>query len=215
MGLHIPTARLQMGGFAVATVGWIFCMTSMGLAEWRVWYVRRSPPLPPGLVCVGMWKVCIYQPSSYSQKDIACHLYRYADPSLPVDIRVAQSLLLAASVLGLLGKAFLVLALRRVCVGSLRKESTRRLFLAAGVQLVSASACISVAVVCNASAVGKAAGVAFPPSFALPFQPETQEVGGASIVATLAVSLMLLSGLLSLSYTLPPESQVHPVISEV
>ncbi|XP_071076535.1 claudin-34-like [Desmodus rotundus] len=215
MSLPVQSARRQVAGFAVGTLGCIFCMMSMGLTEWRVWHVEHAPPSPAGLACIGMWKVCIYRHSRYSGRDIACHLYHYADTYLPLDVRAAQSLLLAASVLGLLGKGLLVLALRHVFVGRLRTDEAHDLFLTAGILKVSAGTCISVAVVCNYCSVVRAAGIAFPPSFALPFKPKAQHVGGTCGVAVLAALMLLLSGLLSFFYKVPPESQVHPVISDI
>ncbi|KAM5290786.1 claudin-34 [Glossophaga mutica] len=215
MSLPVHSARCQVAGFAVGTLGCIFCIMSMGLAEWRVWYMDHTPLFPVGLACVGVWKVCIYHHSSYSKRDIACHLYRYADAYLPPDIRAAQTLLLAASVLGLVGKGLLVLALRHVFVGSLHRGAAQNLFLTAGILKVTAGTCISVAVVCNYYSVAGEAGIAFPPSFALPFQPKAQEVGTTGGVAVLAALMMLLSGLLSFFYTVCPESQVHPIVSEI
>ncbi|XP_045711829.1 claudin-34 [Phyllostomus hastatus] len=214
MSLLVQSAHRPVAGFAVGTLGCIFCIMSMGLAEWRVWHVEHTPVLPVGLACVGMWKVCIYRPSGYSKR-ITCHLYRYTDAYPPPDIRAAQNLLLAASLLGLVGKALLVLGLRHVFVGSLHSGAAQNFFLAAGALKVTAGTCISVAVVCNYCSVTRAAGIAFPPSFALPFQPKAQDVGNACGVAVLAALMMLLSGLLAFFYKVPPESQVHPVVTEI
>ncbi|KAF6072969.1 claudin 34 [Phyllostomus discolor] len=215
MSLLVHSAHRPMASFAVGTLGCIFCIMSMGLAEWRVWHMDHTPLVPGGLACVGMWKVCIYRPSSYSKTHITCHLYRYTDAYPPPDIRAAQNLLLAASLLGLLGKELLALALRNVFVDSRHADAAQNLFLAAGTLKVAAGTCISVAVVCNYRSVTRAAGIAFPPSFALPFKPRAQDVGNASSVAVLAALMMLLSGLLSFFYKVPPESQVHPVVAEI
>lgn len=204
-GAHRP-----MAAFIVSTLGCIFCMMCIGLPEWRVWHMDHTPRFPAGLACVGMWKVCIYRHSSYSKREIICYLYRYRDFNLPPDIRAAQNLLLTANLLGLLGKVLLVLALQNISVGSLRTDTTQNLFLIAGVLKVTAGTCISVVVVCNYCSVIRAAGIIFPPSFALPFRPKAQEVGTTCSLAVLAALMMLLSGLLSLFYKVPPQSQVHP-----
>ncbi|XP_037013460.2 claudin-34 [Artibeus jamaicensis] len=216
MTLAVHSARRQVAGFAVGTLACIFCMMSMGLTEWRMWYLERTPMSSAGLACIGVWKVCIYRHSSYSKRDIACHLYHYTDAYLPLDIQASRNLLLAASILGLLGKGLLVLALRHVFVGSLDTNVTaQNLFLTAGILKVAAGTCISVAVVCNYCSVLKAEGIAFPPSFALPFKPQAQDVGSTCGLAVLAAFMMLLSGLLSCFYRVAPESQVHPVVSEI
>ncbi|XP_036909773.1 claudin-34 [Sturnira hondurensis] len=216
MSSAVRTARRQVAGFVVGTLGYIFCMLSMGLAEWRMWYMERTPLSPASLACVGMWKVCIYRHSSYPNGGNTCHLYRYTDAYLPLDIRAAQNLLLAASILGLLGKGLLVLGLRRVFVGSLEADAAaQNLFFTAGILKITAGTCISVAVAYNYCSVIKAAGIAFPPSFALPFKPEAQNVGSTCGVAVLAALMMLLSGMLSFFYKGAPQNQVHPVVSEM
>ncbi|XP_054551836.1 claudin-34 isoform X3 [Talpa occidentalis] len=44
MVLFINNANCQIAGFALLTIGWILCTTSMGLDEWRVWNVYMGPP---------------------------------------------------------------------------------------------------------------------------------------------------------------------------
>ncbi|XP_005881035.1 PREDICTED: claudin-34 [Myotis brandtii] len=211
----VNSANCQVAGFAVTTVGWIFSMTCMGLAEWRVWYVDNSSTPFPGLACIGMWKVCTYQPTSLHSRPISCHRYTYSDTYLPLDILIAQNLLLAASLLGLLGKVLMVMGLWRVYVGKRQDDDTCNLLFACGVLSITAGAFIFIAVIWNYHSVMNEEGISFPPSFHIPFKPDRQEIGSTVPVAVLAAFLMLLSGLLTISFQRPPNSQVYPEVSQV
>ncbi|XP_058391143.1 claudin-34 [Diceros bicornis minor] len=215
MILLINSANCQVAGFAVATVGWILSTICMGLVEWRVWYMDNTSLFPSGLACVGMWKVCIYHRAGNFNRPTSCHRYTYHDTYLPVDIHVAQNLLLIASVLGLLGKVSTTFALRNVYVGILWKNATCTAFVASGILNIAAGVCISIAVIWNYYSVMNEEGIAFPPHFCMPFKPDTQEIGSAVTVACLAAFMMLLSGSFFLSYKFPLESQPHPEVSEV
>ncbi|XP_027464499.1 claudin-34 isoform X2 [Zalophus californianus] len=208
-------ANCQVAGFAIATVGWILTTTSMGLVEWRVWYLDNTSLFPSGLVCVGMWKVCIYHHISNYNRATFCHRYDYRDTYLPLDIRVSQNLLLVASILGLLGRASLIFVLRNACMGVLWKNATFIPFVASGILNLAAGICISIAVVWNYHSMMNEEGITFPPSLSIPFKPNTQEIGNAFLVACLAAFMMMLSGLLFLSYKFPMVSQVHPQTSEM
>ncbi|XP_006088681.1 claudin-34-like [Myotis lucifugus] len=208
-------ANCQAASFALNTVGWILSMTCMGLAEWRVWYMESSSVPSRGLACIGMWKVCTYQPNSLHSRNIECHRYTYSDTYLPLDIRIAQNLLLAASLLGLLGKVLMVTGLQRVYAGQLQKDTTCNPFFASGVLSIIAGAFILIAVMWNHQSVMNEEGIRFPPSFQIPFRPDRQETGSTVLLAVLAAFLMMLSGLLTISFQLPPNIHVYPEVSQV
>ncbi|XP_006775288.1 PREDICTED: claudin-34-like [Myotis davidii] len=208
-------ANCQAASFALNTLGWMFSMTCMGLAEWRVWYMESSSAPSRSLACIGMWRVCTYQPANLHSRKKECHRYTYSDTYLPLDIRIAQNLLLAASLLGLLGKVLMVTGLQRVYAGQLQKDTTCNLFFASGVVSIIAGAFILIAVMWNHQSVVNEEGIRFPPSFHIPFRPDRQETGSTVPVAVLAAFLMMLSGLLTISFQLPSDSQVHPEVSKV
>ncbi|XP_006775287.2 PREDICTED: claudin-34-like, partial [Myotis davidii] len=162
----------QVVSFALNTLGWMFSMISMGLARWRLWYISAPSQ---GLACIGMWKVCTYQSANLHSRKIECHRYTYSDTYLPLDIRIAQNLLLAASLLGLLGKVLMVPGLRRVYAGQLQKDTTCNLFFTSGVLSIIAGAFILTAVTWNYHSVFNEEGVRFPSSFHIPFRPDRQE----------------------------------------
>ncbi|XP_005876698.1 PREDICTED: claudin-34 [Myotis brandtii] len=219
----------QAVSFTLNTLGWMFSMICMGLAKWRLWYMESISAPSRGLACIGMWKVCTYQSANLHSRPIACHRYtysdtylpldiriaHYSDTYLPLDIRIAQNLLLAASLLGLLGKVLMVTGLLRVYAGQLQKDTTCNLFFASGVLSVVAGAFIFTAVIWNHHSVMNEEGIHFPPSFQIPFRPDRQEMGSTVPVAVLAAFLMLLSGLLTISFQLPPNIHVYPEVSQV
>ncbi|XP_006160984.1 claudin-34-like, partial [Tupaia chinensis] len=202
----------QVAGLAVATIGWILTVSSTGFTEWRVWYMESTSP--PGLSCVGMWRVCIYHRESYSSEIKLCHPYTYQDTFLPLDIRVAQHLLLGAIILGLLGKTLIIFALWTLNTGVPRGGVTYKLFVGSGILHMTAGFCISAAVAWNYYSITRMQGIAFPPSFQIPYKPDTQEIGSAVLLAALAALLMLLSGLFFLSYRSPRGNKVHPEVRQ-
>ncbi|XP_037676846.1 claudin-34-like [Choloepus didactylus] len=213
--LSLGSIHRQGVGFAAATVGWILSITSMGLVVWQVWYIDNNPLFPSSLACVGMWRVCIYHHVSNVNRVPFCYHYTSHEPFLPLDILMAQNLLLVTSLLGLLGKASIIFALRNTHMGILQKKATHVPFMASGILYVAAGICISATVVWNYFSVMKEEGISFPPSCDLPFKPDAQEVGSASVMVLLANFLLLLSGFSFLFYRFPLNSQVHPRISEL
>ncbi|ELV12896.1 claudin-34 [Tupaia chinensis] len=209
MTVIVDSTLLQVAGLAVATLGWVLSITSLVLVEWRVWYMESTSP---GLACVGMWGVCTYQRSGNSNQVKSCYQYPYHDTFLPLDIRVSQHLLLAANILGLLGKTAIILALRNISMGIRPKNVTCSPFIVPGMLHITSSICITVIVVWNYYSVISMEGIPFPPSYNLPFKPDTQETGSAVLLAALAAFLMLLSGLFYLSYKFPRGNKVHPEV---
>ncbi|XP_054571443.1 claudin-34-like [Eptesicus fuscus] len=208
-------ANCQAAGLSLNILGWLLSMVCMGLANWRVWYIESSPTPTWELASIGMWKVCTYQPNSLQTRPIVCHRYTYTDTYLPMDIRFAQNLLLAASLLGLLGKWLMVMGLRRVYAGQLQKDTTYNLFLISRILSIVAGSFIFIAVLSNYHAVKNEEGIHFPPSFHIPFRPDRQEIGSAVYLAVPAACLMLLSGLFTISFQLPRNSQMYPQVSQV
>ncbi|KAM5197252.1 claudin-34 [Hipposideros larvatus] len=210
MNLLIDSANCQVVGFVVATVGWILSITSMGHVEWRMWYMNSSSYSTPNLACVGMWKVCIYYYISYFDRPTSCHLYTYRDAYLPVSIRVGQHLLLAASILELLGKVSIIIALRKMFTRIHLRRGICHPFVVSGILNTVASTCILIAVIWNYKSVMNEEGISFPPSFHVPFKPDTQENGNAMLAACLASFMMMLSGLFHLTYKCSLHNPVHP-----
>ncbi|XP_010621807.1 claudin-34 [Fukomys damarensis] len=210
MPVHAHATNRQVSGFAIATIAWILSSTSMGLVEWRVWHMEDPTFSRSSFVCVGMWRLCVYKHDSNFSRAKRCHQYTHRDTFLPPDIRAAQYLLLAASILGLVGKAFAVRALQKVTAEAPPKDLPWRPFATAGTLTLVACACVSLAVCWNFYSVVIGEEIYFPQASQVPFQPGAMEMGSAMLVACLGAFLMLLSGLLFLSCSNPLDTQVHP-----
>lgn len=215
MSSRTNSGNYQVAGFAIATAGWILSITCMGLVEWRVWHMNTTSLLEPSVICVGMWKVCVYRHVTYFDRDTLCYPYTYGDTFLPVDIRVGQHLLLAASILGLLGKIFSVFALRKLSIRILGRKFICNPFALSGILNMAGGICIFITVIWNHKSVMNGEGISFPPSFHIPLQPDWQEMGNAMLVAYLSAFLMVLSVLFLLTFKCPGPNQVQPEVSEM
>lgn len=131
--LVINSTNCQIG-FAVATIGWILGTTAMGFVEWRVWYLDNASQFS-GLACMGMWRVCVFRQTNITTAT-SCHSYSYHDTYLPLDIRVSQHLLLMASILGLLGKAFVTFPLKMCPWEFLRRILPTKLLVSISVAVI-------------------------------------------------------------------------------
>uniref|UniRef100_A0A8C8YDW8 Claudin-34 n=1 Tax=Prolemur simus TaxID=1328070 RepID=A0A8C8YDW8_PROSS len=199
MPLTISSSNRQVPGFTIATIGWILSSTSTGLVDWRVWHMDNSSSFPTGHAYVGMWKVCIYRHHTNISTDTICHQYTYYDDFLPLNVRISQHLLLLASILGLVGKGYSIHGIWSMHVGILQERKVRRSFVISGTLDMIAGLCVLSAVLWNYCCITTLQGIAFPPSFQLPFKPDRQETGNATVMANLGAVLKVLSGFL-LSY---------------
>uniref|UniRef100_A0ABI7VWX6 Claudin 34 n=1 Tax=Felis catus TaxID=9685 RepID=A0ABI7VWX6_FELCA len=214
MALPQGANSCQSAGFALATLGWILAITSMGLVEWRVWHTGNTSLSHSGVVCVGMWKVCIYHHAPDTNRSTLCYHYTQEDTYIPLGIRICQNLLLVASILGLMGRVSTIFALKNVCVGSVQRNATFGPRVS-GILDIAAGICVLIPVIWNYHSVMNEEGIAFPPFLSLPFKPNTQELGSAVLVAGLSAIMMLSSGLIFLFYGCPIARQVQPQTSEM
>eukprot|EP00074_Homo_sapiens_P061715 XP_006724511.2 claudin-34 isoform X1 [Homo sapiens] len=208
------SADCQFSVFALTTIGWILSSTSTGLVEWRIWYMKDTSLYPPGIACVGIFRVCIYRRRTNSTTTKFCYRYSYQDTFLPFEISMAQRFLLTASIFGFFGRAFNMFALRNMSM-RMFEEDTYNSFVVSGILNIAAGVFNLIAVLQNYDAVINSQGITFLPSLQMPFKPDVQEVGTAIQVAGIGVLPMLLTGMFSLFYKCPPYGQVHPGISEM
>ncbi|XP_076774557.1 claudin-34 [Arvicanthis niloticus] len=201
----------QVGGLALSTIAWILCITSMGLPQWRVWYLEEPVISYPSMAFVGVWKACIYHHDNFSNIRM-CYQYSYHDSFIPLDIRVSQHLMLTTSLLWLVGKIATVYALRNVYMGRQEESVTYNAFGFSAILNIIASSFVFLAVLCNYFSIINKEGIDFPPSFHIPLYPHIQQVGIAMVVAFLAAILFLCSGVIFISYTFPLKIQVLPNI---
>ncbi|KAL1765641.1 claudin-34-like [Sigmodon hispidus] len=197
-------ANRQLGGFVVSVIAWILCSASMGLPQWRVWSFQDPIDSKPGMTLVGIWSTCVY----YYQDENStmfkrCYKYKYQDTFIPLDIRVAQHLLLISSFLGLIVTISIIVALWKLYSGRLRKKDTHNPFKLPGSLNMVASSLVFLSTLYNYLSIIRKDGIAFPPSFHTSSFPDTQKVGIALVMATLSCFLFLVGGTISLSFVLP------------
>ncbi|NXK09665.1 CLD34 protein, partial [Herpetotheres cachinnans] len=201
----VSTSHLQLAAFGLGTVGWILCMVSMGIVEWRVWHVDNTTTISSGIAWVGIWKVCFisYRHISSGYKEQFCHKFSDYNSSIPHEIYAAQGLLLIAMFTGLLGLTATIFALRNVYMGITHKTLITRLFLVGGFFYMFAGLFVLIPVSWNFYSVMHNQSITFPPSYYMPSSPAVQEAGAAIPIGIVAVILLLLSGTFSLSYRFP------------
>ena len=206
-----PASR-QLGGFALATLAWILCSVSMGLPQWRVWCFQEPMDSKPRMTLVGMWQVCIYHQEGKFNISNVCYKYNYQDSFIPLDIRMAQCLLLISSFLGMIATVTSIVALWKLFSGRLRKKDTYNPFILPGILNIIASSCVFLSTLFNYLSIIRNDGIDFPPSFHTPSLPDTQKLGTALAMATLSSFLFLVGGTISVSFTLPRHSGKYSAI---
>uniref|UniRef100_F6YLS8 Claudin 34 n=2 Tax=Monodelphis domestica TaxID=13616 RepID=F6YLS8_MONDO len=198
MSSYLSSGNTQLTGFLLTVVGWILLGVSVGQVEWRLWHLGNTTSIiPTGSVWVGLVKVCYYSGvrlSPQRRTSKVCHAYGRRNSFLPEDIRAIQNILLLACILGALGKASLVIGLRNLYLGIVRKSTACNSFTIGGLCYLSAGICVLICVLWNSYAVFKNEGINFPASFHIPPRPKTQEVGTAISTAIISIILMLLGG---------------------
>lgn len=189
----------QIRGFALATLAWIMCSTSMGLPEWRVWYLEEPTVSSPSMAFIGMWKASICHPVDNSSHHRVCQHYTYHDALVPLDIRLAQHLLLVANIIGLVGTVCAVFTIQQLYTEKLEKNDDNPFVLSAVLNAV-ASTFIFLAVMCNYFSVPSKEGLSFLPSLEMPLFPYAQRAGSAMGMASISAILFLLSAIIFISY---------------
>ncbi|XP_052600893.1 claudin-34-like [Peromyscus californicus insignis] len=199
----------QLGGFAAAILAWILCSASMALPHWRVWGFREPMDSKPRMTLVGMWMTCVYHQENLSNILRACYPYTYQDTFIPLDIRVAQHLLLVSSFLGMVATVSIIVALWKIYSGKTRKKAHYNPFFFSGVLNIIAGSFVFLSVLYNYFAIIHKDRIAFPPYFRTPSFPDTQRVGTALTMATLSSVLFLVGGTISLSFTFSRRPYIH------
>lgn len=205
--LLLVNNNMQMTSFALLTVGWILCTTALGFTDWWIWHMSS----PPSLALVGLWKVCIYH-APHSGGLSFCYRYALFNSYLPPYFYNAQYLMLLGSILGLLGKVFLTVALK-IMIMEIRPNKKNN-FLVSGFLCTFSSICIIISIIYTYQATKNDQEINFPPSFLLPSRPSTQELGSAVPVDSLAAIMIFLSGFFPLLHIFPVKDHLQPLFRE-
>ncbi|KAK2874679.1 hypothetical protein Q8A67_021832 [Cirrhinus molitorella] len=210
----VHTAHAQFVALWLGTVGWALIIVTVGLVEWRVWEVSDLSVITSGLAWVGIWRVCFYShaPILSGSQIMFCQRIRLSESFTPPEIAAAQVLLLVALVLGLAGNASVVYALRNVYFGLNKLKPIKLAFSSGGVLLILTGASTLVPVCWNLHSVVNNQTISFPAEFRMPPAPVNQSIGPGIAVGIFASILVVLSGLVFLSYRVPVilEAKVRP-----
>ncbi|KAK9518875.1 hypothetical protein VZT92_021643 [Zoarces viviparus] len=192
------TAHWQFLGLMAGVLAWILIMAATGLNEWRLWFVDDVSVVTSGVAWVGIWRACFY---SHALSGIEnCRGIGISDTFAPAEIHVAQVLMVLALVCGLVGNISGAVAMRMVYFSVEDRRNMRLVFVLAGLMYLLTGTLCSLPLAWNMSSVLNNSSIHFPPEFHLPAAPARQRVGSAIAVGVFASILMLVSGLLFLSY---------------
>lgn len=174
------TAHWQFLGLVAGALSWILIMTTVGLNEWRLWHVADVSVITSGVAWVGIWRACFY--SHALPKLENCQSISISDDFVPVEIPVAQVLMLVGVVCGVAGNISAAVAIRMAYFSVKDRSNIRLVFVMAGtLYLLTGVSCL-VPLVWNMNSVLKNNTIDFPPEFHLPAAPDRQQVGSAIIV---------------------------------
>uniref|UniRef100_A0A665STF7 Claudin 34 n=1 Tax=Echeneis naucrates TaxID=173247 RepID=A0A665STF7_ECHNA len=194
----VHTAHTQFMGLLAGFLAWIFTMITLGLNEWRLWHVADESIITSGMAWVGIWRTCFY---SHVLPELEnCRSIGISETFLPVEIPVAQVMMLLAVICGLAANISAALAVRMAYFSVEDRSNIRLVFVLAGSLYLLTGLLSMVPLVWNMKSVLNNSTIDFPPEFHLPVAPARQQVGSAIGVGILASILMFISGLVFLSY---------------
>lgn len=192
------TAHWQFLGLIFGFLAWIFTMVTAGINKWRLWRVADVSIITSGETWVGIWRACFY--SHIFPRAENCHTLSISDPFVPVEIPVAQVLMVGAMISGLAGNIFAAIAMRIAYFSVEDRKNIRMVFVMAGVLYLLTAIFLLVSLVWNMSSVLNNSTIDFPQEFDLPAAPVSQRVGPAIGMGVFASILMIISGVLFLCY---------------
>lgn len=187
-------------------------MMTAGLNEWRLWHVSDVSVITSGVAWVGIWRACFYSHNLPTTE--SCLGMGITDKFVPVEISVAQVLIMVAAIGGLGGNIIATYAMRSVLFAVESRVHIRLVFSAAGVLYLLTGACSLVPLLWNMSSVLTNRTIDFPPEYHMPPAPARQEVGSAIVIGFIASLLVIFCGVLFLCYRYPlqvQESMVQPM----
>ncbi|KAM3619826.1 uncharacterized protein V6R79_014211 [Siganus canaliculatus] len=194
----VHTAHWQFLGLTTGVLSWILILFTTGVNEWRLWEVEDESVITSGLAWVGIWRACFY---TQVLPDVeTCESISISDDFAPVEIPVAQVLMMLAVISGLAGNLSAGAAVRLAYFTLDDRRNMRLFFVLAGSLYVLTGIMCLVPLVWNMTSVLVGSTIDFPPEFHLPAAPVSQRVGSAIIVGIIGSILMLFSGIVFLSY---------------
>ncbi|KAK7915765.1 hypothetical protein WMY93_011526 [Mugilogobius chulae] len=192
------TAHWQFFALVLGFLSWIFTLATVGLDDWRVWFVSNTTIVNSGVAWVGIWRTCFY---SHVLAEVEyCQNLSITEPFLPTEIKLAQVLMMLAVMTGLAGNMIAAYGMRMAYFSVENRSRIKLVFLLAGTAYLLTGFCSLLPLAWNLNSVLSNRTIDFPPEYHLPAAPVMQNVGNAIGVGMFASVLMLLSGLVFLCY---------------
>lgn len=191
------TAHWQFFGLVLAVLGLILTAATGGVDDWRVWYVDDVSVITSGMAWVGIWRACFY--SNVLDTAEFCRRISMTDSFIPPEIAAAQVLCMTAIPVGIAANLVAGYAMR-CAYFNIDRGNVRLFFLAAGALYFLTATCSLIPVFWNMSSVLENRTIDFPPEFLLPPAPCKQELGLGITTGIGSSVLLIISGLLFLSY---------------
>uniref|UniRef100_A0A8D2KUG0 Uncharacterized protein n=1 Tax=Varanus komodoensis TaxID=61221 RepID=A0A8D2KUG0_VARKO len=201
---------LQFCGLFLAILGWIMCVTSTAVEQWRVWHVHNVTGISSGIVWIGIWKVCFMKDATEKNKYFYCEEFTDEHKTLPKEIFIAQDLMALASIVNALAISFMSFALWNVFKTTKQKEALITFFTIGGILNLAAGVIVSIPISWNLHSVLAKEEIEFPEFFQLPRAPKDQYVGTAIYIGFGAVALQLVSGSFILIQKYLTVNKTHP-----
>ncbi|XP_060774328.1 claudin-34 [Neoarius graeffei] len=202
----VHTAHWQFFGLVLGVVGLILTVATSGVDDWRVWHVGDVSVITSGMAWVGIWRACFY--SNVLDTAEFCRSISITDSFIPPDIAAAQVLCMTAIPVGIAANLIAGYAMRRAYF-NIDGGHVRRFFSSAGVLYFLTAVCSLIPVFWTMSSVLENRTIDFPPEFLLPPAPYKQELGLGIITGIGSSVLLIISGLLFLSYSKTRKPRKH------
>ncbi|XP_008323172.1 claudin-34-like [Cynoglossus semilaevis] len=199
------TAHPQLVALWLSCFGWTLTAMALGLDQWRVWLVSDRDIITSGMAWVGLWRACFHSHTVVSPGSgfTHCRSISLTEAFTPPEIVSGQILMVLSFVVGLLGNAGGIYALRNTYFGLEANTPVRLSFCAAGALCLLAAAISLIPLMWNLSSVVTNQTIAFPPEFQLPAAPQSQYVGYSISLGVVGTVLMFASGIIFCRYKLP------------
>ncbi|KAK3574093.1 hypothetical protein QTP86_002859 [Hemibagrus guttatus] len=200
------TAHWQFFGLVLAVLGLILTIATSGMDDWRVWYVNDVSVITSGMAWVGIWRACFY--SNVLDAAEFCRRISITDSFIPQEIAAAQVLCMTAIPVGIAANLIAGYAIR-LAYFNIDGGHIRLFFSSAGALYFLTATCSLIPVFWNMNSVHKNHTIDFPPEFLLPPAPYKQELGLGITTGIGSSVLLIISGLLFLSYRQPRKPRKH------
>lgn len=200
------TAHWQLFGLVLAVLGLILTIATSGVDDWRVWYVDDVSIITSGTAWVGIWRACFY--SSVLETTEFCRRMSITDSFIPPEIAAGQVLCMTAVVMGIAANLVAGYAVRRAYF-NIEGGHVRIFFFSAGALYFLTATCSLIPVFWNMYSVLENRTIDFPPEFLLPPAPYKQKLGLGITTGIGSSVLLIISGLLFLSYRQERKPRKH------